>query len=115
MDLITILQLISFIIIIVLFGYYFVRVYRGKHPETMICWQCRICMQKCPLRVEPTHFMIAARINDPNYPVRVGSERLPAKDVALMCGTCKGLCQIVCPQKLPIRSVIEDLQHDASV
>jgi ferredoxin len=86
------------------------------HPWTLTCYECRACMVKCPKKLDPSRFVVAARTGNPEMKVPLISKDgetiyLPARDAAKQCIGCK-LCEKTCPISLPITNAIEDLKDD---
>ncbi|UCG70602.1 MAG: hypothetical protein JSV09_06185 [Thermoplasmata archaeon] len=36
------------------------------HPDSLTCYECRACASPCPWRLDPSGYLVAARVNNPN-------------------------------------------------
>jgi ferredoxin len=36
------------------------------HPDTMTCYECRACASPCPWKLDPSGYLVAARVNNPD-------------------------------------------------
>ena len=78
------------------------------------CTGCRYCMP-CPMGVDiPDNFSIWNRLGMFRQPEAIRQQwttRFPESEKALHCVRC-GKCEAACPQKLPIRSALAQLQSE---
>ena len=36
------------------------------HPDSLTCYECRACASPCPWKLDPSGYLVAARVNNPN-------------------------------------------------
>jgi L-lactate utilization protein LutB len=36
------------------------------HPDTLTCYECRACASPCPWKLDPSGYLVAARVNNPD-------------------------------------------------
>jgi len=36
------------------------------HPDSLTCYECRACASTCPWKLDPSGYLVAARVNNPN-------------------------------------------------
>lgn len=82
-----------------------------RHPWALTCYQCLKCKRFCPINLDPSRFVLAARWDYPELTISYKNDYITVKEASKICLMCR-MCEKTCPLHLPITNAVMDLRED---